>query len=214
MSPARNQKFSGRAKSSAVAPRSATRAKSTVASQPPLTGRFVALDFETADYERDSACALCVVVVEDQIVVKTWNTLIRPPRSSFCFTYLHGIAWSHVKDKPSFADLWPEIGTLLDGVDFIAAHNASFDRSVLNACCRSAAFKEPAMPYLCTVKVARTLWNLRPTKLPDVCRHLDIPLKHHDATSDAQACARILVTARQQGHEYAHLLKKHSLRPV
>lgn len=197
-----------------MTPRSQTKAKIAAANQPPLTGRFVALDFETADYGRDSACALCVVVVEDQTMVKTWNTLIRPPRSSFCFTYLHGIAWSDVKDKPSFAELWPEIRSFLDGADFVAAHNASFDRSVLNACCQSAALKQPTQPYLCTVKVARTLWDLRPTKLPDVCRHLEIPLKHHDATSDAQACARILLAARQQGHEYAHLLKKHSLRPV
>ncbi|MEI8041621.1 MAG: 3'-5' exonuclease [Verrucomicrobiota bacterium] len=196
-----------------MTPRSERKAKTTAASHVPLAGRFVALDFETADYGRDSACALCVVVVENQTVVKTWNTLIRPPRSSFCFTYLHGIAWGDVKNKPSFPELWPEIETLLGGVDFIAAHNASFDRSVLKACCQSASVKEPANSYLCTVKVARTLWNLRPTKLSDVCRHLKIPLKHHDAASDAHACAQILLAAREQGHEYEHLLKKHSLRP-
>ncbi|MFA5187667.1 MAG: exonuclease, partial [Patescibacteria group bacterium] len=38
-----------------------------------------------------------------------------------------------------------------------------------------------------------------PTKLPDVCRRLKIPLNHHDAASDAEACARIVMAAMQDG---------------
>ena len=190
----------------------ARRPKGCAPEQPALTGRFAALDFETADYGRDSACALSIVIVKDDAVVSAWSSLIRPPRSSFVFTYLHGISWSDVKNKPMFGDLWPEIDKLLAEVDFIAAHNAPFDRSVLNACCQGAAASLPKKPFVCTVKVARALWNLRPTKLSDVCRHLKIPLKHHDAASDALACARILLAARQQGHEYPQLLKKHALR--
>jgi len=34
-----------------------------------------------------------------------------------------------------------------------------------------------------------------PTKLNMVCDYLEIPLKHHDALSDAQACAKILMAA-------------------
>ena len=153
-----------------------------------------------------------MVLVENQTVISTWTQLIRPPRSSFVFTYIHGISWSNVKNKPVFADIWPEVEKLLAGVDFIAAHNASFDRSVLNTCCQMASVTAPKKPYVCTVKVARTAWNLRPTKLSDVCTQLRIPLKHHDATSDAQACARILLAALEQGHEYSVLLKKHALK--
>lgn len=45
------------------------------------------------------------------------------------------------------------------------------------------------------MKLARRTWGLRPAKLPDVCRHLGIGLRHHDALSDAEACARIVLAA-------------------
>ena len=67
--------------------------------KPALTGRYAALDFETADYGRDSACALSVVLVENERIVDSWTSLIRPPRREFVFTYLHGISWQDVKDK-------------------------------------------------------------------------------------------------------------------
>ncbi|MCX6926910.1 MAG: 3'-5' exonuclease [Verrucomicrobia bacterium] len=179
-----------------------------------MPGRFAALDFETADYGRDSACALSIIIVENDTVVDTWTRLIRPPRSQFVFTYLHGIAWSDVKNQPSFGELWLEAAQKLEGVDFVAAHNAAFDRSVLKACCNTAGLEPPRKPYVCTVKVARAVWNLRPATLADVCRHLRIPLNHHDAESDAQACARIVLAARTQGHPYDHILKRHALRPA
>jgi DNA polymerase III epsilon subunit-like protein len=83
--------------------------------------------------------------------------------------------------------------------DFLAAHNASFDQRVLESCCRTHHLPQPAHPFVCTVRLARTVWSVYPTKLPDVCRHLKIPLNHHQADSDAEACARIVMTAREAG---------------
>ena len=190
------------------------RAPRQPAVKPNLTGRFAALDFETADYGRDSACALSVVIVEKEQVVDTWTSLIRPPRKDFFFTYLHGISWNHVKDKPVFGELWPAVAKLLANVDFLAAHNASFDRSVLRACCEMAGHEQTTTPFLCTVKLARATWDIFPTKLSDVAQHLRIPLKHHDAASDAFACAQILLKAREKGHPYVDLFQKYALKPA
>jgi DNA polymerase-3 subunit epsilon len=41
--------------------------------------------------------------------------------------------------------------------------------------------------------LARRQWQLHPTKLPDVCAYLNIPLNHHDPRSDAEACAGIML---------------------
>ena len=188
--------------------------ESEAAVAPPAPLRFAALDFETADYGRDSACALSIVIVENDAVIDTWTSLIRPPRRDFFFTYLHGIAWEHVKDKPSFPELWGDIDSKLAGVKFVAAHNASFDRSVLRACCEMAAIEPVNLPFLCTVKAARSIWGFYPTTLADVCRQLRIPLRHHDAESDARACARILLAARERGHEYEGVLKTCALKPA
>ena len=169
-----------------------------VARQAPLRPtRFVAIDFETADYQRDSACAVALVRVEgDQVVARECH-LIRPPRRQFVFTHLHGIMWEDVKNQPAFGQLWPRLTHLLLGIDFLAAHNAPFDRSVLRTCCEAAGLSPPEIPFLCTVRLARQTWQLHPAKLSDVCQHLKIALQHHHAASDAEACARIVLAAHQ-----------------
>src|SRR6185369_9392171 len=156
---------------------------------------FVAIDFETADFGRDSACAVGMVRVEKNRIVRSASRLIRPPRRDFVFSYIHGITWEHVADAAPFAQVWSELRELAQGVDFLAAHNAPFDRSVLNACCRSAGMEPPPLPFECSVRLARKQWGIRPTTLPDVCRVLGLQLRHHDALSDAEACARIMIAA-------------------
>jgi DNA polymerase III subunit epsilon len=163
---------------------------------------FVALDFETADYPRDSACALGLVRVENHHIVQRTYHLIRPPRRRFAFTYLHGITWEDVAGQPTFAELWPSLTPFLEDVDFLAAHNASFDRSVLNRCCETAGLPPPALPFQCTVQLARQTWNIFPTKLNNVCDHLGITLKHHFAASDAEACALIVIAAHRISPRY------------
>lgn len=169
--------------------------------------KFAALDFETADYGRDSACAVAVVLVEQGKIVKQLYSLIRPPRREFVFSYLHGITWNHVAKKPLFGELWPQLEDMLQGVEFVAAHNASFDRGVLNACCATQGATPIAVPYLCTMKLARRLWDVRPTKLSDVCRHFSIALNHHEALSDALACAHIVLKASDVGVHTGAFLK-------
>jgi DNA polymerase-3 subunit epsilon len=183
----------------------ATRSEQTSAirahlTRPPVRRPFVALDFETADSGRDSACAIALVRVEaGQIVARTVR-LIRPPRRTFEFTYIHGISWRDVAREGTFAEVWPALAPMLEGAAFLAAHNAGFDQSVLRACTAQAGLSAPATPFLCTVKVARSAWNLRPTRLPDVARHLRLPLTHHDAASDAEVCARIVLAAGADLH--------------
>ena len=159
----------------------------------PLT--FAAIDFETADRDPDSACAVGVVRVVGTRIVKRVRHLIRPPRRRFLFSHVHDITWADVADSPSFRELWPSLSNDLDGVDFLAAHNASFEQSVLTACCDRARIRPPRHQFTCTVAMARSVWSIYPTTLPDVCRQLGITLHHHDPLSDAEACARIVIAS-------------------
>ena len=164
---------------------------------------FTALDFETADDQRDSACAVALVRVEGSRIVARATRLVRPPRREFLYTYIHGITWEDVRGEPDFGGVWPALAPLLEGADFLAAHNAPFDRSVLAACCAAAGIPAPALPFLCTVRLARRAWGIYPTRLPDVCGRLSIPLRHHQADSDAGACAEIVLraAARPEGFD-------------
>ena len=161
--------------------------------------KLVAIDFETADYGADSACALGVVTIEDGAITRHECRLIRPPRSRFVFSYLHGISWSDVRDEPAFGEVWHGLREFWNGADYFIAHNASFDRRVLSICCAAADQPPPAVPFICSVRIARAHWNFRPANLASVCSRLGIPLNHHDAGSDALACATIAVRAIEEG---------------
>lgn len=163
----------------------------------PLPGAFVAIDFETADHYPDSACAVGLVRVERGRVARRVRQLIRPPRDIMLFTGIHGIRLEDVEDKPDFGQAWPILREVLDGAMFIAAHNAGFDRAVLEACCAAAGLPAPELPWVCTVRQARKALGIHPANLANVCRVMGLKLKHHEALSDAEACARIVMAARR-----------------
>ena len=160
---------------------------------------FVAIDFETANTEAHSACALAMILVEGGQIARREVHLIQPPSPVFTFTGIHGITWEDVRGERSFGEVWVGVRDILDRASYLVAHNAGFDRRVLAACCQRAQLPMPPLPFVCTVQVARAVWNIRPTKLPNVCASLGIGLKHHDAASDAEACAHILVAALKAG---------------
>ena len=94
---------------------------------------------------------------------------------------------------PTFGELWPQISQLFNGIDFIAAHNASFDKSVLNACCSHYMIPPTPVPFKCTLQLSRKLLPLKKHSLDVVSAHYGIELHHHDALSDTLACAKIMI---------------------
>ena len=70
---------------------------------------FTAIDFETANANPNSACALGIAVVQAGQIVERISWLIRPPTSEFSFTHIHGITWRQVADASDFNQLWPQI---------------------------------------------------------------------------------------------------------
>ena len=170
--------------------------------------KFLALDFETANPYPDSACAIGLVRVENQQVVEEVVHLIKPPQQWFTFTDIHGLTWEDVRQAPDFGRLWQQILHFFEGVYFISAHNAGFDTRVLSALCKRYLIEIPPMRSVCTVRLARKTWSIFPTKLSNVCSKLGIELNHHEALSDARACAQIVIQAQQK--ELAERLKEPS----
>ena len=161
---------------------------------------ILALDFETANETRASACALGLAWIEGTTVGKTDYRLIRPDPLRFqgMNVAIHGILPEHVADQPEFPTVWDaSVGNM--PLSLVLAHNAAFDMSVLRASFDLYGLSWPTFSYLCTVKVARAVWpDLPDHRLSTVARHLDVTLTHHHAGSDALACARIALLAMQQ----------------
>ncbi len=163
------------------------------AENPAPSDVWVAIDFETATREPTSACALGVAVVEDGRVTERHSWLIQPPFNEYEFwnTRVHGLGPDDTELAPDFREVWFEVQPLLARGPLLA-HNASFDVRVLRALIESHELPAKHYPYVCTVTLARRAFPaLSRHTLDRVCDHCGIALVHHDAASDAEACARV-----------------------
>lgn len=157
---------------------------------------FVALDFETADVTPGSACAVGIVSVRRGRIASVVGWKIRPPGNpDFRFTPLHGIGEQDVAAAP---DTWRTagfIGMQLLAAEFVAAHHAKFDARVLDHLSARHGVALPRRPFVCSARLFRLVFPGGKADLPSCARRLDIPLRHHDARSDAVTSARIVMGA-------------------
>ena len=165
---------------------------------------FAAIDFETANPDPVSACAVGIALVRGDVITDTYSSLIRPMSGGFdkAFIAVHGITPDKVRNAPTFADIWPEIEHRC-GDGLVVAHNAAFDVRILTSSTAECGLPCLAGQYLCTVQLARMLLPGLPNhKLRTLTSLFGIHLDHHNAASDAVACADLAVRlARLAGPE-------------
>ncbi len=146
---------------------------------------FTAIDFETANGRLNSICQVGLVRVEKGIIVKELDFLVRPPNNEYHWgnTRVHGIRKDDTENVPTFDCLWHEIQPFIS-YELLVAHNAQFDVSCLKETLRFYNLDIPFFDAACTVKIYKR--NLK--FLSDLYQ---IPLQHHNALSDARACAKL-----------------------
>lgn len=156
--------------------------------------RYIAFDVETPNSRNDRMSSIGIAVVEDGETVETFYSLVDPECEFHYYNVaLTGITPDMVRGKPTFPELWEKIEPIMSN-GMLVAHNAPFDMSVLAKCLRDygIVWKRRA-DYCCTCQMARRLMKELPNhRLNTICYELDIALDHHDAGSDARACAEIL----------------------
>lgn len=164
---------------------------------------FVAIDFETATGYMNSACALGIVTVEHGFITSTWQALIQPPDNRYWYsnTRVHGISARHTAYEPDFFEIYPEIHQRLYGKTLVA-HNESFDRNVLKQSMMyyGIEYEDLGLPdkWLCTLRIYRQK-GFHPAGLKACCHRMGIELDHHNALSDALACARLFIMSWDMG---------------
>ena len=163
---------------------------------------YAAIDFETATSDRHSACAVAIINIENGVLVDEYYTLIRPPKNRYQWQTIrvHGIEPEETEHAQSFEEVWPEIKKRLEHRK-IVAHNQAFDRSVLRQCVDYYNIENQTVEmdksWECTVQIFRKI-GFRRTKLNLMCQRFDIELDHHNALSDALACARLYYISKNR----------------
>ena len=93
---------------------------------------FVAMDFETANGKRYSACSLALTIVRDSKIADEFYTLINPQTDFFWRNVqIHGIHEEDVQDAPTFPEVWQHIKQFYRPAQLVIAHNNTIDNSVL-----------------------------------------------------------------------------------
>lgn len=156
---------------------------------------FIAIDFETATYQRSSICETGICVVRNGEISETKSWLVRPPDNYYYYKniMLHGIRPEDTEDAPDFANVWEEIEkAYLDEFDTFVAHNVPFDRSCLMSSANLYNIHLPEIKWQCSLQTARRIYSFGCYSLGSLCERLGIPEgTHHRAGDDAEMCARL-----------------------
>ena len=159
-----------------------------------MTDTYVAFDVETPNSRNDRISAIGVVVVEDGQQTTNFYTLVDPETHFDAFNIqLTGITPRMVRGKPNFPVLWLLLRPLLEK-GILCAHNAPFDLGVLGRCLQDYGIMwTPFRDYVCTCQMGRRLLPELPNhRLDTMASYLGLPLRHHNALSDTEACAGLL----------------------
>jgi len=154
------------------------------------------IDFETANDDPSSACQVGYVIIKQNKVHKIGSFYIKPKTNDFKYTYTHGITASLVKNELNFQQVWLKIQKELKEIDYFAAHNAPFDKKVLDNCLDKFKFKKNLIKFICTLQISRIYWkkgiDVNNHQLSTLAKKIKFNLNHHEAESDAIACAKII----------------------
>ena len=142
--------------------------------------RALAIDFETANEQRGSACSVGLAWIEDGVVTRVEERLIRPRsmRFSGMNIAIHGIRPEHVEDKPSFPEVMDEFEEDFRSLPMLA-HNAAFDFSVWRGALDDYRMAYPEITYFCSLKMVQKVWPHLPShRLNVVADHLALRFRH------------------------------------
>lgn len=180
--------------------------------------RFAAIDFETANGKRSSICSVGIAIVEDNKVIDSIYSLVRPTPNYYTqwTTAVHGLTAYDTNLSPDFEEVWAGIAGKLADLPLVA-HNSPFDEGCLKAAHENFDLAYPKYPFYCTCRLSRKLFPfLENHQLHTVAAYCGYDLKHHHhAMADAYACAHIAATMmRQQEVESLEELVRVSYRSL
>ena len=166
---------------------------------------YIVIDFETANWNRNSACSVGLVRFINGKETDSMSALIHPVNRFFIQEWtdtIHGISYEDVKNEPRFPEIWknkvlPFINKT-PGIPLVA-HNATFDMSVIKGCCDYYELEYPDIKYFDSLPLSRKTWpELESHKLTFLGQTFGIKYRAHDALEDSRTCGKIVSLAAEK----------------
>lgn len=166
---------------------------------------YIPIDFETANYFKNSACSVGLVRFINGIEHDSFYSLIKPAKLYFIPEWtrdIHHISYSDVMDKPAFPEIWNKMVmpfiNQTPGIPLVA-HNSSFDMGVISGCCEYFGISKPGLEYFDSLCIARKTWpELTSHKLTSLGEYFNIEYNAHDALEDSRTCGIIIKKAAEK----------------
>ena len=131
---------------------------------------YIAIDFETANQYRNSACSVGLVRFIDGKEVDSCYSLIHPAKMYFIPEWtetIHHISYNDVRNKPYFPEIWDTMVmpfvNKTPGVPLVAHNGNMFDMPVIQSCCEYFGMDVPnwnTLILLLLLKRPGRSWNL------------------------------------------------------
>jgi len=168
---------------------------------------FTAFDVETAQNSKWSICQIGIVEVIENKIVNEFSSLIKPPNNEYSTwnTRIHGIKAELTENSLTFDLIWNKIKHYFIN-RLIIGHYVEFDKDALEQTLKYYDIPVPHLECICT-------YHRTGYKLDEVCQAFDIdPGIHHDALSDARACAEVYLKLLDGKHPDPSKIKVKSNR--
>jgi DNA polymerase-3 subunit epsilon len=158
---------------------------------------YTAIDFETAHGELWSICQVGLVRVEDGIVKEKISVLVKPPNNFYwsSFINIHGITPEQTANAPIFDKIWHRIEPFIKNQHIVAHNGFRFDFHCLKQTLEYYQVAPVQFTGHCT-------YSIFGKNLASLCKQYKITLNHHDALSDAMACAELYLIYLKKNNQY------------
>lgn len=157
-----------------------------------MSARIAFLDVETTGLDPFTHEVVEIAILRDD---ETFHSFVRPEHPERALPWCRdNIGWK--MDAPSWAEVEPEVRRMLEGVDYLVAHNASFDVGMIQGMAHRAGGSADWLPKykLDTVALAWTRFgdSLGSLSLANVACALGIDQQAaHTALDDANVLQRV-----------------------
>lgn len=185
---------------------------------------FIAFDFEMPTQEEPAISAVGISVVKNGKITERVYSLINPETEFSPYVVrLIGITPQMVKNKPTLPEFWEKIRKYFESGFLLVAHGIHGDLLTLLLALKKYGISfDKEISYLCTCDLTLAESpELEHHTLDYICDSLDIHLNHHDAQSDSDGCALVLLEYMKRGvdvekyiktEETSNLIRKHKAR--